>query len=287
MKKNFGFVFVLFFILACNTPALTQQPGIGPTAALPATQPPVDLPTEAPSATAQSDAIIPEGEIASMGGISFLMPNGMASDASSVMTGDVEFPYIYPMEQPMPQHAKFILNNYPVQGAMFEPQIMVFNAAEYAQYGTSETQLIAVLTHMNFTDDQPLPAGLPVGAGYNAQVYGINFQNGKGIRYLTQFDQAPVPANNQGLIYYFHGITNDGQYYVEAILPVQAPFFAADSSPNSLVPADGIPFPVDMEGMIGYYSAITERLNATDTFSFTPYLDHLDSMMESIQITGF
>ena len=297
MKKTFLLIFTLAFTAACNMPGVAPQPGIPTSPVLPTLEAQATSPVaptveaaqptlEAPAATSQPAPLTPDGEIVSVGGVSFLLPNGMASDASSTMTGDVEFPYIYPMEQPMPQHMKFILNNYPVQGAMFEPQIMVFKAAEYAQYGTTESQLIAVLTNMHFTDDQPIPSGLPVGPSFSAQVHGLDFQNGKGIRYLTQFDQAPMPVNNNEMIYYFHGITNDGQYYVEAILPIQAPFLVADGNPDTALPADGIPFLIG-DGIPGYFSAITERINSTDTFSFTPYLEHLDSMMQSFQVTGF
>jgi hypothetical protein len=243
---------------------------------------PIPAPTQHPISSAPSESVIPDGTNVSIGGISFLLPNGMGSDATSVNTTDVEFPYVNPSLGDMPQHIKITLNNYAVQGTMFQPQIMVFKAPEYAQYSEMTTQIISVL--LQFSDGQPLPEGLPEGPAFNAQIHGITFQNGKGIRYLTQFDQSPMPANNQELIYYFHGMTNDGQYYIQAILPVQAPFLAADGNPNTPLPADGVLF--RMDDFAGYTAAITQKLNATDTFSFTPYLAHLDSMMESLQVTG-
>ena len=43
----------------------------------------------------------------------------------------------------------------------------------------------------------------------------------------------------------------------------------------------------DMDDFPGYLDAVTQRLNSTDTFSFTPYLEHLDAMIESMQVTGY
>ncbi|MEO8354588.1 MAG: hypothetical protein ABI621_01610 [Chloroflexota bacterium] len=39
----------------------------------------------------------------------------------------------------------------------------------------------------------------------------INFQNGRGIRFLTQYAQYPAPINNHELFYHFQGLTNDGK----------------------------------------------------------------------------
>lgn len=296
-KSILGLMFILLLTSACGAPnaaptqistdvvaTQTLQTADIATVVPPATEAVVESPTQEATPTLQSDSMPPDGEIASAGGISFLVPNGMSSFTVSVTTTEVEFPYINPSAGDMPQHIKFTLNDYPAQGTMFQPQVMVFNAAEYAQYSDLTAQIITTLQNMQYTDGQPIPDGLPDGPSFNAQIHGITFQNGKGIRYLTQFDQAPMPVNNQEMFYYFHGLTNDGQFYIQAILPVQVSFLSADGNPNSPLPADGVPY--SMDDMMGYYNTITQKLNATDTFSFTPYLDHLDSMMESLQVTG-
>ncbi len=92
------------------------------------------------------------------------------------------------------------------------------------------------------------------------------------------------------LLYYFLGITNDGLYYVEATLPINAPFLIADGNINSTLPVDGIPFtasiPYNWDELHQYYQTVTDKLNATDDFNFTPYLPQLDFMMESLTING-
>ena len=132
---------------------------------------------------------------------------------------------------------------------------------------------------MHYQHGQPLPKNLPAGS-FSAAVQSVNFANGNGIRYLTQFDQSPLPVNNRELFYYFHGITNNGTYYVQVILPVQAPFLAPDENPNSSLPRNGIPFHSDQS----YFNAIAQQLNTTPPDQFSPSLASLDALVQSITI---
>jgi hypothetical protein len=51
----------------------------------------------------------------------------------------------------------------------------------------------------------------------------ISFQNGKGVRFLTEYAQHAASANNHNLFYYFQGLTGDGAYYIIAILVDRCP----------------------------------------------------------------
>jgi hypothetical protein len=246
----------------------------------------IPLPTHTIPATATSDSgsVIPDGEIASSAGVSFLIPNGLASDAAAALSTEVEYPYINPSAGTMPQHLKFTLNNYAAQNTLFGGQILVFKTAEFIQYDEFSAEVIHELQPLQYVDGQPLPENLD-GPMFTVRTHAINFQNGQGVRYITQAAQAILPVNNREMFYYFQGLTGDGQFYVEAILAIQASFLAADGNLDTPLPPDGIPF--TMADFPTYLNAVTERLNGTDTFSFTPYLDHLDAMMESLQVNGY
>ena len=58
----------------------------------------------------------------------------------------------------------------------------------------------------------------------------LDFQNGMGVRYLTQFDQAYMPITNHSLFYTFQGVTADGLYHVALILPITNLSLPADES---------------------------------------------------------
>jgi len=284
-KKILGLTAGLFVILACglNAPA-TQSPQTNvETAVVETVQALTAIAPTSETNTQESEQLTPDGTPVETAEVSFFIPNGVANDASSSTTTNVEYPYINPSFGDMPQHIKVTLNLYAVTDGVYEPQIMVFRAAEYSQYSELTAATINQLQSLQYEEGSPLPDGLD--ADFSAQIYAVNFKNGHGIRYLTQVFMNFQAVNNTELHYYYQGMTDDGKYYVQAILPINAPFLATDGDPNGTLPADGILFNGD--DFSGYLNAVAQKLNSTDTFSFTPYLEHLDAMIESMQVTGY
>ena len=120
---------------------------------------------------------------------------------------------------------------------------------------------------------------------FHAQEKFLSFKNGTGIRFVTQFDQAPLPINNTSMFYTFQGLTNDGEYYVSVSLPVNLDSLPADDKPNSPTPPNGIPFDWDhIDKFPDYMTAIKGRLNQNDNV-FTPSLKDLDALVESLLVT--
>jgi hypothetical protein len=59
----------------------------------------------------------------------------------------------------------------------------------------------------------------------------LNFQNGRGVRFVTAFQQqSGSPAALNQLYYMFQGLTNDSQYYVMALMPLQSSLISSGSS---------------------------------------------------------
>ena len=290
-QKIISIFVTMVIILACNLPSAavtpTSQLNVATVVAgtlqvvTAAAQTSAALTTPTSSATSTATASpVPQGLPINYANISLLIPPNLASGTTNVTTTDIEFPYANPSWGLMPQHTKVILDGYPVQGSNLQPQIIVFNAGQYARYSDLAQQTISGLRSMHYQHGQPLPRNLPAGQ-FSAAVQSLNFVNGNGIRYLTQFDQSPLPVNNHELVYYFHGITSDGNNYVQMILPVQAPFLAPDENPNSPLPQNGIPFHTDPS----YFNAIAQQLNATPPDQFSPSLASLDALIQSITIS--
>ena len=272
----------MVIILACNMPSAAPTPTSQPNVATIVVSTLQAATDAAQTSAAQTPTITPtlQALVVNYANIKLAIPSNLASGTTNVSTTDIEPPYINPSMGQMPQHTKIILNGYPVQGASWQPQIIVFNAGQYARYTDLTQHIISGLRNMHYQHGQPLPEGLPSGQ-FNADVQSINFANGNGIRYLTQFDESPLPVNNRELFYYFHGITNDGNYYVQVALPLQAPFLAPDNNPNSPLPQNGIPFHGDQS----YFNAIEQQLNATPPNQFSPSLTLLDALVQSITIS--
>jgi hypothetical protein len=218
-------------------------------------------------------------------GVSFEIPFELSAAADGSLSTDIEFPYIYPEGDPMAEHVVFQFTDYPVQVPR-QARIMVFNASEYASY--SEILQDAV-TALSARQDalEPLPRSLAQGEFY-AQARPIAFKNGHGVRYLTQVLTDFGPINNEGLFYYFQGITTDGAHFISATFPVNADFLVASGSPEAVTPPEGVPF--DWQGSSDdfppYLSAVTQKLSDAPAEGYTPSLLALDRLIESIQVSN-
>ncbi len=220
--------------------------------------------------------------------VSFVIPSGMASSANTETMTSVDTNSSAPWEI-APTHLRFTLTGYPLQGKFFEPQIYVYPADEYAQVNSVASEQIERLKKA-LAGSPLLKETLPNVPFFNAghiiaaNIQLIKFQNGSGVRELTQYDQYPAPINNHELFYHFEGLTSDSKYYVIAILPVTAPILPEDEKPESSVPAGGIPIPTSVGPNDTYYFSVTEKLNSQAPDSFTPSMTMLDALIQSILV---
>lgn len=266
-----------------------------PNTLIPATQDPslaMDVPTttipteETPSNT---------GTAVTYGALNLVVPPGVASGASGL-----EYPPIDSEDaawwQKTPGHVQINLGDYYVlQGKFHQPQIYLYPAQAYAELVPSAFESLHRLN--NILGSTSVPANsdtLPAVPFFNAQevfasnIQAISFQNGAGLRFLTEYAQYNAPVNNQELFYQFQGLSSDGTFYIIAIFPITVPILAETSDPAAALPAGGIAYPdindpaADWQG---YYTAITDLLNATSPDTFTPSIDQLDLLIKSIQIS--
>jgi hypothetical protein len=228
-----------------------------------------------------------------IGNISFVIPEGLGIGATHEAIARAEGDTVAPWEV-APEHIKILIENYPLQGTFHDPQIYVYPTQDYLAMSNGAAISIKRLQGILANPAAPLTnETLPTVPFFNAaqtfaaQIQVIKFQNGTGVRMLTQYGQAVGPVNNHSLFYHFEGLTNDGSYYIIAILPVTTPVLTADDNPDSPVPAGGIPFPSYSDpnaDFVGYFNAITDKLNATAPEAFQPTLSALDQLIASIGV---
>jgi hypothetical protein len=282
--------------LACSltpaTPAPTGLPSdavLPPTSATPAAIPPTTTPEIFIARTQAVPATESAGTAITFAPLSLVLPMAVASGASG-------------SEQPRldsddaawwmktPGHLQVSLADYYVlQRKSHQPLIAVFPAVDYATlvpaafeaihrldnifYDPSTASSLENLPAVPFFNDKPVFAS-------NIQM--INFQNGKGVRFITQTAQGPVPVNNQELFYHFEGLTSDGFYYIVAILPLTAPALAETN--DAAAPPGRIAYPGSIEDFPAYYAAVTALLDATAPDAFTPNLAQLDALIQSMRV---
>jgi hypothetical protein len=238
--------------------------------------------TQAPNQT--------NGTAVSFKNVSFVIPNEIANSANTETMTAVETNSGAPWEI-SPTHLRFTLTGYPLQNKFHEPRIWVYPATEFAQVNSGASEQIERLKKA-LAGSPLLNETLPIVPFFNAgpliaaNIKLIAFQNGNGVRELTQYAQYAAPINNRELFYHFQGLTTDNQYYVIAILPITAPILAEDEKPEADVPTEGVPIPTDIGPNSAYYISVTEKLNTLSPDSYTPSLTMLDALIQSILVTN-
>lgn len=286
MKKQtlFGIFGVVVMISACSLSVGTSTPvdQVGTIVAM-TMQALTSSPSQSVSTPVQTN-----GMPVSYENVSFVIPNGMASGANPEKMTAVDTNSGAPWEI-APTHLRFTLTGYQLQGKFFEPQIYVYPADEYAQVNSNAGEQIGRLKKAA-AGSPLLKETLPNVPFFNAahiiaaNIKLLNFQNGNGVRELTQYDQYPAPINNHELFYHFEGLTSDGKYYVIAILPITAPILAEDEKPESPVPAGGVPIPANTGPNEVYYISVTQKLNGLSPDNYTPSLNALDALVQTILV---
>jgi len=189
------------------------------------------------------------------------------------------------IERHTPQHLKFNFNNYAVEERYHNPFILVYPVAqliefdEYTEWHVNTLQSLIASQPENPVDFPFLPIW-NAGALFHSNVDYVDFHNGSGIRYLTEFGQARWPIANTHMFYTFQGITTDGQYYIAAVLPVNHPgvYETGDEVGNDWEGFyDDAVFTTYMDGAVA-------MLNSQPNDSFTPNLTHLDELFQSMQV---
>ena len=169
-------------------------------------------------------------------------------------------------------------------GPFTHPQILVFPAETYGSMSdfTQEEieKLEALLEARPPTSQDTLPLLPLINAAqvFHAQVKYLDFQNGSGVRFLTQYGQDIFPIVNQHLFYTFQGLTQDGAYYVAAAFPIDAA---------------GIPDEPDISdweafsaGYQDYLAATVRQLDELSSDQFEPDLALLDSVIQSLSASA-
>ncbi|PKO02557.1 MAG: hypothetical protein CVU43_07365 [Chloroflexi bacterium HGW-Chloroflexi-5] len=303
MKRIALIIFIGLFLMGCslpftinwNTPPTQQietpeQINATETVDVIATEPPA-APTAAPL----------NGIEMNLGGIYMVLPPCMAANATGTFVPAAPYDeFNGPMEY-YPENRKIAFLGYPLSGGFFEANgsdhggLTIYPIADFVAMNQAAISPIVTNMQILLADKPAAPQSIPFLPVFNAaqvfkaQVKYLDFQNGQGVRFLTEYAQYYAPVNNDDLFYAYQGITADGKYWVSAILPINAAYLQAayDSVnvPDGGIPAPALDDPNYGNAMEAYYIVMLDKLNTTPDASFTPGLDCLDQFIQSLQIS--
>ncbi len=278
--------------VAATVQALTANTAApGPETAIPPTNiPPAATPIPAtPIPATPVPATAPTGNPVSFQNISLIIPSGLANNAAGQIVPEMNAANSAPWSI-APEHTLLTLTGYPITRTGFEPEIHVYPADQYAGANPAGANSLSRLRTILSNPGLPLTNDNVPGVPYfnAAQLYAaqaslLQFQNGQGLRMISESAQYFAPITSDLSYYHFEGLTLDGKYFIVAIFPIIVPLQATLENPS----ADGIPFPTDpgdATSSKNYFLAITDRLNSASPESFQPPLTQLDALIQSIQI---
>jgi hypothetical protein len=258
----------LVMLSACNTSVDVpiNTPVVVPTDPV-VIEAPTQAPVEEPTQSAPSVSV----DISSVA-------QGITSQVVAAVPASADHPWW----EVMPEYTLLTLQGYSIADHLLDAQIFVYPVEGLGVnevVGQTPGNLQALLQSQQVGESMPYLPAYNAGQVIHAQVAFLDFKNGKGVRYLTQFDQAPLPINNYELHYTFQGLTSDGKYYVAAVLPVNLADLPSDASVDLNNPPANL-----MEDFPTYLSDTVNMLNGQPSSAYRPDLSALDAMVESLEI---
>jgi DNA-binding CsgD family transcriptional regulator len=217
-------------------------------------------------------------------GVSFAQDAALAGSASGLVIAAKPAYPDSPFWEIYPQHVRIALEDYPLAETAWHPHIAVFPVEEYRQSSPLVAEKLDELEDLlarHPADEARLPFLPPINytLGFHSGVQYFDFQNGSGVRYLAILGQAPAPVNNKELFYKFQGFTSDGRHFISIVMPIQHPALLA--SPDDQTQEQ---FEAMLERFDQYRAESATMLDAQPPSSFTPALDAMDALVQSVRI---
>jgi hypothetical protein len=181
----------------------------------------------------------------------------------------------------MPQRTLLWLYGYPVSAHAREPQIFLFTVKDLEMYDPAAQAVQDLQALLQSQPEGKTLPFLPLTSDVqqmHAQVKPLDFKDGKGVRFLTQYGNGMSPINNQQIFYAFQGLTDDGKYYVAAVLPVflnGLPSYPTDTS--------NLPLEFNSD-YLTYVANTVNQLNLQPASDCAPDLGKLDALVQSIEV---
>jgi hypothetical protein len=183
-----------------------------------------------------------------------------------------------------PDTIEITLSGYPIENEYHDPIIRIYPVDDFVALEPRIQTLVSELQSL-LASGATNPPSIPFVPIFNAaqmmqaQVTHLNFRNGKGVRFITQYSQAAIPISNDNAFYAFIGLTDDGAYLISATMPINHPLFYDDMYTE---PAEG--WATFSENFESYVSNMETELLTQLPDSFFPVLLPLDDMMTSFLI---
>lgn len=169
----------------------------------------------------------------------------------------------------------------------FDEEVRVLNKllTDKPRQSTIQSFLRRIRHKTDFNKGMPFLPMWEAQQAFVSHIKYVNFRNGKGVFFLTQWDTETSQITNDGLEYAFQGITNNGRYYVYAEFSVSArilpngdePAVIAWNEKNYLLPRQSKKYQ-------DYIRHVVAQLQGLRADGFEPKLESLERLISSLDV---
>jgi hypothetical protein len=126
-------------------------------------------------------------------------------------------------------------------------------------------------------NELPFLPMFPAAQVIRARAHYVETPSVSGVAFVTVFRQDAFPFVADEFLYTFQGVSTDGSTYIAALFPVEASVFPAE------LPSD-FSYEEWSEAIPAYMNESIARLNEAAPADFTPSLDQLDQLLNSLTV---
>jgi len=225
-------------------------------------------------------------------GISFDLDPALADTLTASVCPEVSYQEI---QGPGEAHPSYIAFTFPMKNhrnVEYQPELRIYevagNMSQYLFPLNSLNELSTILT------EKPEPATWFNASPLHTHQAYLSFANGIGVRGLVQYMQDFFFYTNNGLLYEFNGLTQDGLYVVSLRYPLSVPFLM--ELDNSLLPPVNLnpqaitisEWPAEYEQQFkvieAYNTEANSRFEQMKDSDASPNIALLDALVQSIQV---
>lgn len=216
--------------------------------------------------------------------LSFQYGSSLAFNYSPLIANSISAEVVPSAPNGIPQHVMAFFENYPIGNYRQSPAVRLYRTDEFTLIARNIDRLETLL------EERPTPPGaadIPALIDipgqtrvFIARPRYVNFVDGAGIRFITQYTTSKAFVANESIFYYFIGLTDDSEFLVTARFPINAPNLPAVYDPAAP------DFPTDefQNDYPTYLQEAVSRLGEPGETEFTPSIGTLDAVIESLDV---
>ena len=187
-----------------------------------------------------------------------------------------------------PAHTELSIQNYPLIRTQFPSQVRIYPVHRFLEllpdvlpHRVSDLERI-ISSGTWSSRELPFLPPLPMMQTFFSHEAVISFNGGQGVRFITDYNESSHPISNRTIFYTFQGLTDDGMYWVAVTLPISSRILPEDV--DFPPPPEGYTVESWFQNYSSYASEVKDALDAQAPGSFSPTINILDSLVNSITI---